>query len=146
MNSIENNFFFKHPQHKRAILDIEFKLIEAKALDPLSSTTKIYQELIENNAYIIYDEPKKNAEKITLGSRAKIQSPNESYTVDIVGIKELGTDLETGYCEPSSPIAQIILGKKIGEVVTLRTTLLTIVDIDQEVIGNNLQKQLDEYL
>ena len=145
MNSIKNDIFFKHPEHKRALLNLEFKLIEAKASDPLSLIHKIYQELTKNEAYIIYNEPKKNDQKVTLGSRAKVQSPSESYSVDIVGIKELGTDEKTEYCEPSSPIAQIILGKKIGETVTLHTTILTIIDIDQEAVKNNLQKQLDNY-
>ena len=70
-------------------------------------------------------EPDSDEDRATLGSRVKVSQNGEEYSMDIVGIPLLHeSESEVTACSIESPIAKLIIGKCVGEVVILDLTSL----------------------
>ncbi len=150
MKSLNNYQFFNHINDKYPLLDFELQLAEKKILDPLvdHNLLLIIDKILRYQNYQTYKAPKINYPVVTLGSRVAIKTSDDNYTVDIVGIKELGQNNETEYCTPSSPIAKAVIGKQIGETALLtihKPIEIKIISIDQTSVQDDLKKQLASY-
>lgn len=93
--------------------------------------------LLASRSSIVVEPPSLDETRVTLGSIVKLQQGREKYWLAIVGIATLyPTNLDAELCSVKAPLAQAIIGKKVGDTasVTLYGAVqpLEILEIDQE--------------
>jgi len=94
----------------------------------------------------VYYPPEPNETIVSLGSSVTVNAKDEQYTVNILGLPQLITDLieDSDNVSPVTAIAKAILGKKIGQTAIIASNHreIEIVKIDQNIITTELKKRL----
>lgn len=94
----------------------------------------------------VYYPPEPNETIVSLGSSVTVNAKDEQYTVNILGLPQLITDLieDSDNVSPVTAIAKAILGKKIGQTAIIASNQreIEIVKIDQNIITTELKKRL----
>jgi len=94
----------------------------------------------------VYYPPEPNETIVSLGSSVTVNAKDEQYTVNILGLPQLITDLieDSDNVSPVTAIAKAILGKKIGQTAIIASNHreIEIVKIDQDIITTELKKRL----
>lgn len=97
---------------------------------------------------IVVEPPDLDSESVSLGSAVGVRQGSDRYTLVIVGIATLfppSNDHE--YCSLASPIAQELIGGRIGSIVKVdlesRQSILEILSIDQSKIRYLLENSAD---
>jgi len=94
----------------------------------------------------VYYPPEPNETIVSLGSSVTVNAKDEQYTVNILGLPQLITDLieDSDNVSPVTAIAKAILGKKIGQTAIIASNQreIEIVKINQDIITTELKKRL----
>ncbi len=109
----------------------EYMELRVKAMYTLPEQKRMAYERY-NNAIIIEDmeEYKKfDGSYVIIGSKVRLLIDNEEEIYTILGNKEGNIDENIISCE--SPIAQAILGKKLGETIIFNNMHITILSVEK---------------
>ena len=106
-------------------------------------------KLIKAREATIVDEPSAETDVVTIGTSVVIAQGNDQYELTIVGLSILfegGNDHQ--FCSLASPIAQALIGGKIGSSVKVllgaQEQVLTITGIDQTKVNELIVQQTEE--
>jgi transcription elongation factor GreA len=75
-------------------------------------------EVLVANSRII-DESKIDTSKVQILNRVKIQNQNNKQTMEYTIVSESEADVKSGKISVETPIAKGLLGKKVGDVVSI---------------------------
>ena len=75
------------------------------------------EELVANSR--ILDESKIDTSKVQILNRVKIQNQNNKQTMEYLIVSESEADVKSGKISVETPIAKGLLGKKVGDVVSI---------------------------
>jgi transcription elongation GreA/GreB family factor len=103
-------------------------------------------KLIKAREATIVDEPGAETEVVSIGTSVVIVQGNDQYELTIVGLSILfESDNDHQFCSLASPIAQALIGGKIGSSATVllgeQEQVLTITGIDQTKVSELIMQQ-----
>jgi transcription elongation factor GreA len=75
------------------------------------------EEMVANSR--ILDESKIDTSKVQILNRVKIQNQNNKQTMEYLIVSESEADVKSGKISVETPIAKGLLGKKVGDVVSI---------------------------
>lgn len=96
----------------------------------------------------IYHPPQPGDEMVSLGSSVTVNSKNDQYTVNIMGLPDILPPIieESDNVKPTTEIAKAILGKKIGQMAVIASSQMSIeiIKIDQTIITQELKNKFSQ--
>lgn len=75
------------------------------------------EDMVANSR--ILDESKIDTSKVQILNRVKIQNQNNKQTMEYLIVSESEADVKSGKISVETPIAKGLLGKKVGDVVSI---------------------------
>jgi len=97
----------------------------------------------------IYHPPQPEDEMVSLGSSVTVNSKNDQYTVNIMGLPNILPPIieESDNVKPTTEIAKAILGKKIGQMAVIASSQMSIeiIKIDQTIITKELKNKFSQH-